>query len=113
MTGSGMQQARDLRAEETIAVVQNHEGGTGLRSGIFATEACGDARGSGRPAGSVEGYQTTNPKGGGRRNPTRTTGNCSGGEPKTRGSARFRDFARRNGVGVTQPEDLEGPRGNA
>jgi hypothetical protein len=28
MTGSGMQQARDLRAEETIEVVQNHEDGT-------------------------------------------------------------------------------------
>jgi hypothetical protein len=35
MTGSGMQQARDLRAEETIEVVQNHEGGTGLRRGIL------------------------------------------------------------------------------
>jgi len=55
MTGSGMQQARDLRAEETIEVVQNHEDGTGLRSGIFATEAGSNACGSGRPAGSVEG----------------------------------------------------------
>jgi hypothetical protein len=27
MTGSGMQQARDLRAEETVEVVRNHEGG--------------------------------------------------------------------------------------
>jgi hypothetical protein len=30
-TGSGMQQARDLRAEETVEVVRNHEGGTGFR----------------------------------------------------------------------------------
>jgi hypothetical protein len=29
-TGSGMQQARDLRAEETVEVVQNHEDGTGF-----------------------------------------------------------------------------------
>jgi hypothetical protein len=28
MTGSGMQQARDLRAEETVEVVRNHEDGT-------------------------------------------------------------------------------------
>jgi len=28
MTGSGMQQARDLRAEEAIGVVRNHEDGT-------------------------------------------------------------------------------------
>jgi hypothetical protein len=28
MTGSGMQQARDLRAEETIEVVKNHGDGT-------------------------------------------------------------------------------------
>jgi hypothetical protein len=32
MTGSGMQQARDLRAEETVEVVRNHEDGTGLQS---------------------------------------------------------------------------------
>jgi len=31
MTGSGMQQARDLRAEEPIEVVKNHEDGTGSR----------------------------------------------------------------------------------
>jgi len=28
MAGSGMQQARDLRAEETVEVVRNHEDGT-------------------------------------------------------------------------------------
>jgi hypothetical protein len=28
MTGSGMQQARNLRAEETVEVVRNHEDGT-------------------------------------------------------------------------------------
>jgi hypothetical protein len=49
-TGSGMQQARDLRAEETVEVVQNHEDGTGFR-GMAPSEpkhgpqgACGSGR---------------------------------------------------------------------
>jgi hypothetical protein len=50
MTGSGMQQARDLRAEETVEVVQNHADGTGFRGWLLGTEARSDARGSGRSA---------------------------------------------------------------
>lgn len=30
MAGSGMQKARNLRAEETVEVVRDHEGGTGV-----------------------------------------------------------------------------------
>jgi hypothetical protein len=48
MTGSGMQQARDLRAEETVEVVRNHADGTGFRGWLLGTEARSDARGSGR-----------------------------------------------------------------
>jgi hypothetical protein len=48
MTGSGMQQARDLRAEETVEVVRNHADGTRFRRWLFGTEARSDARGSGR-----------------------------------------------------------------
>jgi len=74
MTGSGMQQARDLRAEETIEVVQNHEDGTGLRSGMLrdrSMQQCMREWTPGRVGGEVG---ETNPKGGGRSNPTRTTG---------------------------------------
>jgi len=46
-TGSGMQQARDLRAEETVEVVRNHEDGTGFRRWLSGTEAHGDVGGSG------------------------------------------------------------------
>jgi hypothetical protein len=71
--GSGMQQARDSNAEEAAEVVQNHEGGTGIRAwqlgsearwrhraGVDASKACrwrggtGDARASGRPDESHE-----------------------------------------------------------
>jgi len=48
MTGSGMQQARDLRAEEPVEVVRNHADGTGFRGWFLGTEARGDACGSGR-----------------------------------------------------------------
>ena len=41
MTGSGMQQARDLRAEEIVEVVRNHEDGTGFRGWRLGTEARG------------------------------------------------------------------------
>jgi hypothetical protein len=30
LTGCGVQQTRDFRAEETVEVVRNHEGGTGV-----------------------------------------------------------------------------------
>jgi hypothetical protein len=50
--GSGMQQARDLRAEEAVEVVRNHEDGTGFRGWLLGTDAHGDMRGSGRSAGS-------------------------------------------------------------
>jgi hypothetical protein len=51
-----MQQARNLRAEETVEVVQNHEDGTGIRGWLLETEACGDMRRSGRSVGeSMEG----------------------------------------------------------
>jgi hypothetical protein len=63
--GSGMQQARDLRAEEPVEVVRNHEDGTGFRGWHLGTEAHGNMLGSGRSDGvSTEG-STTNPKGGG------------------------------------------------
>jgi hypothetical protein len=45
-----MQQARDLRAEETVEVVRNHEDGTGFRRWLSGTEAHGDVGGSGRSA---------------------------------------------------------------
>jgi hypothetical protein len=37
--GSGMQQARDSRAEQTVVVVQNHKGGTGSSSWYLGAEA--------------------------------------------------------------------------
>jgi hypothetical protein len=50
--GSGMQQARDLRAEEAVEVVQNHEDGTRFfEAGASETEAMGNRRGSGRSEG--------------------------------------------------------------
>jgi len=55
MTGSGMQQARDLRAEETVEVVRNHADGTGFRGWLLGTEARSDARGSGRSAAVTHG----------------------------------------------------------
>jgi len=65
--GSGMQQARDLRAEEPVEVVRNHEDGTGFRGWHLGTEAGRKARGSGRSAGESTEGSTTNPKGGGRK----------------------------------------------
>ena len=71
--GSGMQQARGPRAEETVEVVQNHEGGTGFRGWHLETEArrirrAGvDARGdvdggaNGAPAGPIGLTVRTNP----------------------------------------------------
>jgi len=90
MTGSGMQQARDLRAEETIGVVQNHEDGTrfaerDLREPKRAAMHAGvDAR-----QGRYRGMQT---KGEGRKvreTGPETTGNTLWRRAKTRGSARF------------------------
>ena len=40
-TGSGMQQARDLRAEEAVEVVRNHEDGTGFRGWLPRNRSTG------------------------------------------------------------------------
>jgi hypothetical protein len=63
--GSGMQQARDLRAEEPVEVVRNHEDGTGFRGWHLGTEAHGNMLGSRRSDGMSTEGSTTNPMGGG------------------------------------------------
>jgi hypothetical protein len=109
MTGSGMQQARDLRAEETVEVVRNHADGTGFRGWLLGTEARSNARGSGRSvaapdtrlrvAGSVEGRSA--PGSGSRRKPRsgphRRTNPTRGGRSSTRGSSE-------SSVGERRPE---------
>jgi hypothetical protein len=97
--GSGMQQARILRAEETVEVVRNHEDGT--RSGASAGPRPGprqrgprvDAR-SGRrlcrrPSDGGEHFEIPGgwPE---QRCPGPDDRSGSEGEPKTRGSARTR-----------------------
>jgi hypothetical protein len=51
--GSGMQQARRARAEQTAEVVRNHEGGTRWSGWSPLPEARGDASGSGREGGGA------------------------------------------------------------
>jgi hypothetical protein len=58
-TGSGMQQARELRAEKTVEVVQNHEGGTRLDGW------CRRPEGSARATGSFWEVDTRSHVGGG------------------------------------------------
>jgi len=89
-TGSGMQQARNLRAEETIGVVQNHEDGTrllerDLREPKHAAMHAGvDAR-----QGRYRGMQTEGEGRKVRETGPETTGNTLWRRAKTRGSARF------------------------
>jgi len=112
-TGSGMQQARNLRAEETIGVVQNHEDGTrfaerDLREPKRAAMHAGvDAR-----QGRYRGMQTkARGERHGRPGPKRQA-TRSGGEPRPEGphDSRLRKEHRN---GVTQSEDLGDARGNA
>ena len=137
MTGSGMQQARDLRAEETVEVVRNHEDGTRFRGWLLGTEARSDARGSGRSAAVTRVALARPGVGGGgigaryrnaakaavraatpdesherRSSSTRGSSESSGGERRPEGPhvAGFRKGA---GAGAVPSEHLEGPRGNA
>jgi hypothetical protein len=96
MTGSGMQQARDLRAEETVEVVRNHEDGTRFEHGSSDP----------KPGGNVgwEWTRTDHVDGGGEQETHRASGRrdesherktgesrsartrSSEGEPKARGT---------------------------
>lgn len=113
-TGSGMQQARDLRVEETIRVVRNHEDGTGfeerdLREPKRAAMRAGVDTRQGRWRGIW-----TKARGGGSSDRARTTGNTLWRGAKTRGSRTIPRLSREgNGAGVTQTEHLEDARGNA
>ena len=108
MTGSGMQQARDLRAEETVEVVRNHEDGTGSRGWLLGTEARSDARGSGRSAAVTRIALARSGVGGGeigaryrraakaaRSGPHRRTNPTRGGRGSTRGSSESSEGERR------------------
>jgi len=130
MTGSGMQQARTLRAEETVEVVRNHEDGTGFGRWSLPDRSLQRCRwewtlGGSHPArfgesGSVEGCtalvsalrrKPRMPEARAGRipreevgGPTRAAGRSSAGEPRPRGSARFHSprggWSRRGAVGI-------------
>ena len=137
-TGSGMQQARDLRAEETVEVAQNHEDGTGSRgmapSGpkravyrvrewtlggmsvegwLAALEGCSSGGlGDGIPEGSAPGDRWTNPRRGGR-----ATGQGDGcvlrrRAKTTRVRTRLSVLSGIGGSGAGSAEYLEDPPGN-
>jgi hypothetical protein len=139
MTGSGMQQARDLRAEETVEVVRNHEDGTGFRGWLLETEARSDARWSGRSAAVTRDALAHHGVGGGEigarsrgaakaASRVRTAGRIPREEVEVRPGAAARALEGsegprvrtklvlpqgRVGVGAVPSEHLEGPRGNA
>lgn len=139
MTGSGMQQARDLRAEETVEVVRNHADGTGFRGWHLGTEARSNARGSGRSVAVTHDALARHGVGGGAiRRPVRvaakaavevrTAGRIPREEVEVRPGAAARALEGsegpggrtlsvlpqgRVGVGAVPSEHLGGPRGNA
>jgi hypothetical protein len=109
MTGSGMQQARDLRAEETVEVVRNHEGGTGFRGWFPRDRSTGrkarvgvDARWHvGGGVGAVPGAIRLDRSGIPREEvgqPTGATGEYSEGEPRPEGPLDT-TFFRERGIG--------------
>jgi len=110
MTGSGMQQARDLRAEETIEVVRNHEDGTGrqgrdsLPPKPTATSVGVDAR-QGRWRGGKAAERSVRPT-----RIERLQAPKGSQDLRVRTALRLR---KKYGTGVTPSEDLEDPRGNA
>lgn len=138
MTGSGMQQARDLRAEETVEVVRNHEGGTGFRGWPLGTDARDQRRarewtlGGSHPcrACAARGRWRGDSAPGARRGRDRVGTPHESHERRSRfdqgqqrelwrgakawRAARCRFFRKEGAaVGAVPPEDLGGPRGNA
>jgi len=113
MTGSGMQQARDLRVEEAVEVVQNHEDGTGSRSGNLRDRSVRRRTREWTPGRVGRGARNRRISWEEVERSTRATGQSSEGEPRPEGPHGSGASRGVSGPGVKQSEDLEDPRGDA